>query len=76
MIVDVPVVGKIGYRLTSYFSEFGEFEGKISDTRSGRTRYAAAAARLDVGGCANALTRENPSSLRASVKQNFVSSVA
>lgn len=35
MIVDVPVVGKIGDRLTSYFSEFGEFEGKISDTRSG-----------------------------------------
>lgn len=35
MIVDVPVVGKVGDRLTSYFSEFGEFEGKISDTRNG-----------------------------------------
>jgi hypothetical protein len=52
MIVDVPVVGKIGDRLTSYFSEFGEFEGKISDTKNSsfpRIRYAAAAARLDVG---------------------------
>jgi hypothetical protein len=51
MIV-VPVVGKIGDRLTSYFSEFGEFEGKISDTKNSsfpRIRYAAAAARLDVG---------------------------
>jgi hypothetical protein len=35
MIVDVPVVGKVGDRLTSYFSEFGEFDGKISDTRQG-----------------------------------------
>ena len=33
MIVDVPVVGRIGDRITSYF---GEFEGSISDTRHGR----------------------------------------
>ena len=32
MIVQVPVVGKIGDRLTSYFREFGKFEGSISDT--------------------------------------------
>src|SRR5580765_6957179 len=32
MIVDVPVVGKIGDRLTSYFRDFGKFEGSISDT--------------------------------------------
>jgi len=32
MIVDVPVVGKVGDRLTSYFKEFGKFEGCISDT--------------------------------------------
>src|ERR1700760_139167 len=32
MIVDVPVVGRIGDRITSYFSEFGEFHGNISDT--------------------------------------------
>ena len=36
MIVDVPVVGRVGDRITSYFSEFGEFEGNISDTRQGR----------------------------------------
>ena len=33
MIVDVPVTGRVGDRLTSYFSEFGEFHGNISDTR-------------------------------------------
>lgn len=36
MIVDVPVIGRVGDRITSYFGEFGEFEGKISDTRQGR----------------------------------------
>jgi hypothetical protein len=35
MIVEVPVVGRVGDRLTTYFSEFGEFEGSISDTRQG-----------------------------------------
>lgn len=32
MIVDVPVVGKIGERLTSYFQDFGEFQCTISAT--------------------------------------------
>jgi hypothetical protein len=36
MIVDVPVVGRVGDRITSYFGEFGEFEGNISDTKQGR----------------------------------------
>ena len=31
MIVEVPVVGKVGDRLTSYFRDFGKFEGSISD---------------------------------------------
>jgi hypothetical protein len=35
MIVDVPVVGRKGDRLTSYFDAFGEFEGCISDTMHG-----------------------------------------
>jgi hypothetical protein len=35
MIVEVPVVGRIGDRLTSYFGAFGEFEGTISDTMHG-----------------------------------------
>ncbi|HXL13021.1 MAG TPA: PilZ domain-containing protein [Bradyrhizobium sp.] len=35
MMVDVPVVGKVGDRLTSYFSDFGKFEGQISDTKPG-----------------------------------------
>ena len=32
MIVEVPVVGKVGERLTTYFRDFGKFEGCISDT--------------------------------------------
>jgi len=32
MIVEVPVVGKIGDRLSSYFRDFGKLEGSISDT--------------------------------------------
>ena len=32
MIVDVPVVGKVGARLITYFRDFGKFEGAISDT--------------------------------------------
>jgi hypothetical protein len=36
MIVDAPVVGKVGERLTSYFKDFGEFQCVISATmRSG-----------------------------------------
>jgi hypothetical protein len=35
MMVDVPVVGRVGDRITSYFSEFGEFDGNISDTKQG-----------------------------------------
>jgi PilZ domain len=35
MIVDVPVVGKVGDRLTSYFRDFGQFESSISDTMDG-----------------------------------------
>jgi hypothetical protein len=32
MIVEVPVVGKVGDRLIAYFREFGKIEGAISDT--------------------------------------------
>jgi PilZ domain-containing protein len=32
MIVEVPVVGKVGDRLTSYFRDFGKFDCSISDT--------------------------------------------
>ena len=35
MIVEVPVVGKVGDSLTSYFQDFGHFEGTISDTTKG-----------------------------------------
>jgi hypothetical protein len=35
MMVEVPVVGKVGDRLTSYFRDFGKFDGRISDTMTG-----------------------------------------
>ena len=35
MMVEVPVVGKVGDRLTSYFRDFGKFDGRISDTVAG-----------------------------------------
>jgi hypothetical protein len=36
MILEAPAVGQVGERLTAYFTEFGEFEGAISDTMQGR----------------------------------------
>ena len=35
MMVAVPVVGKIGHRITSYFRDFGQLDGVISDTTAG-----------------------------------------
>ena len=35
MLVEVPVVGKIGSPITSYFRDFGKLEGVISDTSRG-----------------------------------------
>jgi hypothetical protein len=35
MIVAVPVIGKIGDRISTFFGDFGKLEGHISDTASG-----------------------------------------
>ena len=35
MLVQVPVIGKIGSPITSFFSDFGKLEGVISDTTNG-----------------------------------------
>jgi hypothetical protein len=35
MLLSVPVVGKVGDRVTSYFSDFGPLDGQISDTAAG-----------------------------------------
>jgi hypothetical protein len=35
MMVAVPVVGKVGERITSHFGDFGKLEGHISDTTTG-----------------------------------------
>lgn len=36
MMVDVPVVGRVGDVIKPYFRDFGNFEGHIVDTKSGR----------------------------------------
>jgi hypothetical protein len=35
MLLEVPVVGRIGDHLTCYFRDFGKFDGRISDTTQG-----------------------------------------
>jgi PilZ domain-containing protein len=35
MLVDVPVLGKVGDPITSYYSDFGKLDGFISDTTTG-----------------------------------------
>jgi hypothetical protein len=35
MMVDAPVTGRIGDRLTPYFGDFGQLEGRISDIQGG-----------------------------------------
>jgi hypothetical protein len=35
MMVDVPVVGRIGDNISSYFGDFGTLQGRITDTTSG-----------------------------------------
>lgn len=35
MLIDVPVVGKVGERVSSYFGEFGALQGWITDTVTG-----------------------------------------
>src|SRR4051794_7619993 len=35
MLIEVPVMGKIGDRLTSYFPDFGTFASSIGDTKAG-----------------------------------------
>jgi PilZ domain len=36
MMVEAPVVGKVGDRLSSYFPDFGKFDGRISDIMRGK----------------------------------------
>lgn len=36
MMADVPVVGKVGDRLSTYFQDFGKFDASITETQTGR----------------------------------------
>src|SRR5882724_10221122 len=35
MLVAVPVIGKVGDHITSYFGDFGKLDGRVSDTAAG-----------------------------------------
>ena len=77
MIVDVPVVGKIGDRLTSYFEEFGKFEGCITDTMNGSFLYELEMTRAMREKFADKLTwiekkQKDPSILEARDNPRFV----
>jgi hypothetical protein len=79
MIVDVPVVGKIGDRLVSYFEEFGKFEGAISDTMSGSFLLEIEMTRPERERFADKLTwiekkQKDPSILEAREHARFVPS--
>ena len=39
MLIEVPVVGRVGNRVKSYFRDFGHLEGVISDTANGAFLY-------------------------------------
>ena len=39
MLIEVPVVGRVGGRIKSYFRDFGHLEGVISDTANGAFLY-------------------------------------
>jgi hypothetical protein len=39
MLIEVPVVGRVGNRVKSYFRDFGHLEGVISDTARGSFLY-------------------------------------
>ena len=81
MIVDVPVVGKVGDRLVSYFEEFGKFEGAISDTMSGSFLLELEMTRPERERFADKLTwiekkQKDPSILDARDHTRFIPSAA
>jgi hypothetical protein len=56
MIVSVPVVGKRGDRLTTYFGDFGKLDGYISDTMAGSFLLDLAISHADREKLSNRLT--------------------
>jgi PilZ domain len=56
MMVDVPVVGKVGDRLSSYFRDFGRFEGFISEAMGDSFLLELEMTRSMRGDLANKLT--------------------
>lgn len=56
MIVDAPVVGTVGDRLTSFFQDFGKLDGCISDTASGSFLLELEIPKSMRGNLANKLT--------------------
>jgi hypothetical protein len=56
MIVEGPVVGKIGERISSYFGDFGNLDGHIIDTMAGGFLFELAIDEAMRGKLANQLT--------------------
>jgi PilZ domain len=56
MMVNVPVVGKVGDRISSYFGDFGSLDGEISETVAGGFLLELAMTRLMREKMSNKLT--------------------
>jgi len=73
MMVNVPVVGKLGDRITSYFGDFGKLDGQIVDTVAGGFLLELEMTRLMREKMSNKLTwlemRQKDSSVRDGRKQ-------
>jgi hypothetical protein len=68
MMVNVPVVGKVGDRISSYFGDFGKLDGEVTDTVAGGFLLELAMTRLMREKLSNKLTwlekRQKDSSVR------------
>lgn len=73
MTVNVPVVGKLGDRITSYFGDFGKLDGQIADTIAGGFLLELEMTRLMREKMSNKLTwlekRQKDASIREGRKQ-------
>jgi hypothetical protein len=73
MMVNVPVVGRVGDRISSYFGDFGKLDGEISETMAGGFLLELAMTRLMREKMSNKLTwlerRQKDSSVRDVRKQ-------
>ena len=77
MMVAVPVVGKVGERVASYFGDFGKLEGWITDTVAGGFLFELAITKARREKLANKLTwlekrQQDPSIQDARVQERLI----